>query len=219
MPAKPYGERARPLPPDDRRLAIVATATSMIRRDHAMPTTRALAAECGIAEGTLFRAFATKEALVDAVASTTACPYPLRAMILAIPRELPLRERMLQVTRVLHERFSATFEILVPLGAMGPPRHGPHPGCPGPPGAPLEVRLLRDHIARVLEPDAAQLRVDLDVLIDALRFLAFAGSHTGISDGRLMTPEAIVDLILDGALRRTPSDPSHLPVATKDTAC
>ena len=54
-------------------------------------------------------------------------------------------------------------------------------------------------------PYAPVLRVHPDDLIDAVRYLAFAGTHQGLSDGRFMTAETIVDLLLDGALLR-PTD-------------
>jgi hypothetical protein len=35
-----------------------------------------------------------------------------------------------------------------------------------------------------------------------LRLLTFSGSHPHISDGRIMSPEEIVDLVLHGTLRK-----------------
>ena len=60
-------ERARPLAPEDRREAIIA-ATRPLLYDHGRDTTTKLIAEAaGIAEGTIFRSFSTKDELFDAV--------------------------------------------------------------------------------------------------------------------------------------------------------
>lgn len=205
-----YGARALPLPPPERRQAVVTTAIEMLRRDKEMPSTRRLAQECGIAEGTLFRAFPTKADLLEAIASSIACPYPFRERLLALsddtaPTPEGLRERLLEVARLLQRRFTDIFETLGPLGIIGPPRHGEHPGCPGPVAEPLSPHAFRESFARALAPYAPVLRVHPDDLIDAVRYLAFAGTHQGLSDGRFMTAETIVDLLLDGALLR-PTD-------------
>ena len=39
-------------------------------------------------------------------------------------------------------------------------------------------------------------------LVHRLRLLTFSGSHPGIADGRVMTPEEIVDTVLFGLVRR-----------------
>lgn len=210
---KPYGARARPLPPEERRLAIVTTAIAVLRRDREMPSTRRLADECGIAEGTLFRAFPTKDDLVAAILSSVACPYPFRDSLRSLGTEDPptadgLRTRLLAAARLLHRRFTDIFETLGPLRVIGPPHHGAHPGCPGPTAEPLSPQAFRDNFAGMLAPYVPLLRVDPDVLIDAVRYLAFAGSHEGISDGRFMSPESIVDLLVDGALRHPSAEPA-----------
>ncbi len=65
MPPPPT--RAAPLPPDERRAAIVAAAIPLVCDHGAAVTTREIAEAAGIAEGTIFRVFATKEDLLDAV--------------------------------------------------------------------------------------------------------------------------------------------------------
>ncbi|MBW3085134.1 hypothetical protein KEM60_01330 [Austwickia sp. TVS 96-490-7B] len=175
----------------------------MIRRDQALPSTRRIATESGIAEGTLFRAFTTKEALLDAIISATACPSPFWERTRHIDRTLPLRDRVYALAELLNDRFTEIFDVLGPLGVMGPPQHGPHPGCPSADDHDcLDPHHIRQHLYDVLGADAHTLRVPPDILVDALRFLSFAGSHPHINDGKLMTPHAIVDILLDGALPR-----------------
>ena len=56
--------RASALSPPERRVSIVRAALRLIAANGTMPTTREIAEEAGIAEGTVFRAFDTKERLV-----------------------------------------------------------------------------------------------------------------------------------------------------------
>jgi len=203
-PARPYGARAHPLPPEERRRHIIDVALAQVRRTGAMPSTRELAFAAEIAEGTLFRAFGTKDALQTAMISAVACPYTYRAAADAIPAGQPLRDTLLAITTLLWERFIEIFETLGPLGVFGPPPHGPHPGCPGDPPEPLGAAHFRAHTRRLLAPFEDELRVPVDELVDAMRYLCFAGSNRGITDGRLMAPDRIVALLLDGALSSHP---------------
>lgn len=207
-----YGGRALPLPPDERRLHLLEIALHLVRTTGAMPSTRQIALAAGVAEGTLFRAFGTKDALRAAMIAAVACPYPYRDAVDAIDPALPLRPKLLALATLLWDRFADIFQTLGPLGVFGPPAHGVHPGCPGDP-TPLDAAHFRDQIRRLLQPhvDANELRVPVDDLVDALRFLCFAGSNRGITDNRLLRPERIVDILLDGSARHDVPAPRAAP--------
>ena len=55
------------LPLDDRRAALIAATEPLLERFGREVSTRRVAEAAGVAEGTIFRAFATKEDLIDAV--------------------------------------------------------------------------------------------------------------------------------------------------------
>lgn len=226
-PAPATRRRASPRPPDDRRRLLVDTTIALVRKRHELPSTRDIATEAGIAEGTLFRVFDTKDALVEAVVGAVVCPGPLAAGLAQIEAERPLRERTLAVTRLLMARFGDIFALLGPLGVVGPPTHHPHPGCPvetEPAPAPYEGSA--GLIVGLFAADADDLRLPPEEFAHVLRMLAFGGCHRHISRDRPLTPEQVTDLLLDGALRRAgpddgvdPAPPTHSRPESKAAPC
>lgn len=194
--------RATALSQQDRRRELVDVTIRLVRRHHAVPSTRDVAQEAGIAEGTMFRAFETKDALVEAVIGAVACPVPLRTALRGVDRELPLARRTECAAHLLMERFAGLFEVLGPLGVLGPPPHHEHPGCPDP-GAriPPSEPGQRTALTELFEQDAPVLRLTPPEFAHALRLLCFGGTARHVSDGRPLTPQTVTELLLHGALR------------------
>src|SRR4051794_30992053 len=97
--------RATPLPPEERRRALVAATLPLLIEHGASVTSRQIADAAGVAEGTIFRAFGSKDELVETAALSALDPSPLVAAIERIPLDLPLRERMLELVGLYQERF------------------------------------------------------------------------------------------------------------------
>jgi len=186
--------RAPALAPEDRRQALIEATLPLLYQHGRNVTTRLIAEAAGVAEGTIFRVFSTKDELVDATIVHAFKPGAFLETLEEVDAALPLRDRLVVITRQMQEKFMASFGLIRALGLSGPPAHVK---------ADIEGRRAwrrqaSEAIAAFIEPDADRLRVTPAELVRVLWLLAFAGSHTDITDGRLMSAEEIVDTVLYG---------------------
>lgn len=205
--------RASALPPPERRVSIVRAALRLIAAQGTMPTTREIAEEAGIAEGTIFRAFDTKERLVEAVVGETFCPAPISVQLRDIDLALPLRERLVALVTVLQGRFTEIFGVMTALGLTAPPADvEEHRGCrPDSGHVPVDEQDpsvdtawgdRRGQLLAFVEPDADQLTCTPAELVKYLRLFTFSASHPDIAEGQILPPQTIVAVVLDGVSRK-----------------
>lgn len=191
------GIRARRLPPEERREVLLDATLGLIREQHALPTTRQIAEAAGVAEGTIFRAFATKGELFDAVLERTFEARPLFDGLAKIDGTTGLEAVMIEIVRLLQARFLEIFDVMGAFSLMGPPERFRDPK--------VQRRQERKGAAMVLallEPYADELRTPVDQVARMTRLLTFSGSHRHINDGQILRAEEIVDTILYGVSAR-----------------
>lgn len=195
----PAPRRASPLPPDERRRAILDAALPLVAVHGRGTTTKQIAEAAGIAEGTIFRVFATKDELFSAALDQAFDPSALIRELEGVDLGLPLRERLLAATRVVQHRFRSIFTVMTALGLVGPPQRLQEDG-----DGEVARRRSAAAFAALVEPDADALRVPVTDVVRLLRLLTFSGSHPHLSADSPLSPEQIVDVILHGTLRPTP---------------
>ncbi len=188
--------RAPALSPDDRRTTLIEATLPLLYHHGRSVTTRLIAEAAGVAEGTIFRVFATKDELIDATLVHAFQPGPFVSLLDQVDRDLGLRDRLIEVTALMQDRFMASFGLIRALGLLAPPE-----SIKGDQEAREAWRSeIVGAITTLVEPDSDLLRVPAAELVRVLRLLTFAGSHADITDGRLMTPAEIVDTVLVGLL-------------------
>lgn len=184
--------RATPLPVEERRRVILAAAVPLLLAHGRATTTRQVAEAAGIAEGTLFRVFPSKDDLFQEALDSVFDPAGFVTDLEGVDLGLPLRERMVVMTALMQRRLIDIFGLMSAMGLARPSDRG-H-GADG-------FRALSERLmVRLLAPDSGSFRVPTQDVVRTLRLVTFAGSHPHISDGRLMTPPEIVDVVLHGIL-------------------
>lgn len=190
--------------PDERRRAILEAAVPLILERGQAVTTRQIAEAAGVAEGTVFRVFPTKEDLLDAVLDAALDPAHFLAELERVDRSLPLEPRLVAATQVVQGRFREIFGVMTALGIQGPPRRSRHDDEEA-----LTVRRRSmQAVVELVEPDAEAFRVPVREVARMLRLLTFSGSHPHLSADEPLTAEQIVAVVLHGTLAPAPTDPA-----------
>lgn len=186
--------RARPLPPDERRAALIASTLPLLSEYGPAVSTKQIADAAGVAEGTIFGVFPDKESLIRASVAAAFDPAPVIAQLSALDDDATFEDRMLRAAEILQQRLASVFTLITAFRLHQPPGEHAHPH----PTASDEIVAA---LAIVIGRDAQRIRISPEEAARLLRLLVFAGSHPRITDDKPLSAVEIVDLLLHGIAR------------------
>lgn len=198
--------RAAALPPDERRQAIVDTVIPLLVERGASVTTREIAEAAGVAEGTLFRVFDDKAALLHAAAHAMLDPERRRRTLAEIDPELTLDAMVRTVAEQLLESMGQVVPVLMALrGTVGSSKHE-RPGRHGPPEFILEShRALLEGLTELFGRYRAQLSVEPARAALMMRALVLGSRQPWTEEALSLTGEEIATVLITGVAAGAPS--------------
>jgi AcrR family transcriptional regulator len=155
---------------------IVDAALPLLMEHGERVTTRQIADAAGIAEGTIFRAFADKDDVIAAVVAKALDAAPLEAELDAIDLSQPLEKCVDAAIAAIQLRVIDVWRLLSAVG----PRFHERSTSPRPP-LPALIRLFEAHRERLsVKPTEAANR---------LRALTLAATHPVLNDAPMSSRE------------------------------
>jgi AcrR family transcriptional regulator len=200
--------RAAPMTPDDRRRAIIDAVRPLLIEHGDRLTTRLIAEAAGVAEGTIFRVFADKDELMNAVAAETLNPADAREHLqeaLADCVDLPTKVRV-TAELMLHR----SDQVVAVLMAMRRHWLAAHANADEPPGPPAFIvqshEALLERLTEVFEPHRGELAVSPERAALLLRTLVLGSRNPGVRPQDRLTADEVAEVLLGGIHRPQATD-------------
>jgi AcrR family transcriptional regulator len=177
-------KRASAMAPEDRRTMIVAAALPLLLEHGERLTTRQIAEAAGIAEGTIFRAFADKDEVIAAVVESALDTEPLETALAAIPGDLGFDDALAAAIAIIQQRVIDIWRIVSSVGTRF------HELARRP-------MVASGALVRLFEAHRDAITVEPTVAARLLRALTLSTTHPMLAD-EPMTPAEIVALFVHG---------------------
>lgn len=187
--------------PDRRRAMIVTAALPLVIEYGSAVTTAKIARAAGIGEGTIFRVFPDKDALLAACMTEVLRSEDTVAHLESISLDQPLPARLTEAAEVMRgymSRIGAVAGALAAAGRLERPAAGQSSEDTRLPDREAALATPRAALAALFEPDRGSLRLAPERLADAFQLLLMSAGRPGAPDP--LTDRELVTLFLYGAL-------------------
>ena len=180
----------------DRRRAILDVVVPLLIEKGSSVTTAEMAQAAGIAEGTIFRVFPDKSALIFEAVKATMDPTRVADAIRAISPSAPMRARLTEAAGVLRDhlnQMTALGDSLRSVSALQGTRQRDVGQLIKESSAVISAAL-----AELFERHRAALRVPPSSAIAAFRGLVFASAHPLLPPRERLSLDEAVSILLSG---------------------
>lgn len=190
--------RAKPLTPDARRCAILDAVIPLLVERGASVTTADMAQAADIAEGTIFRVFPDKAALIFEAVKITMDPDSVRAAIESIDPDQSLQGQLTAAGKILLGRFERVSALAEVLRSMPDPSNGRRAAAHG--FVTQANTAISVAVAELFERHTDQLLVTPARAAAVFRGLIFASANPWMDPGERLTIDEVVSVLSSGIL-------------------
>jgi AcrR family transcriptional regulator len=184
--------------PEDRRQAIIDATLPLILERGTEVSTREIAAAAGVAEGTIFRAFETKQELLVAAMHAALSATDALELLRALPAGQTLTDRVVAILEVLLVEIRRTRSLTAALSHPLPGSRA-QDGRACPPFNHRERRTeLVDAVEAALAGHSIGLSVPPRIAAQVLLAMAFATSLDITDNNSLAQPADLAEVVLHG---------------------
>lgn len=206
---------------EERRAAVVKAALPLVIEYGSAVTTKQIATAAGIAEGTIFRAFEDKDAVVDACIVEALRPDQVIADVGAISLDRPLAERLTEAAEAVQAHMGRIGSVMRALHLSGPVDR--RRGRPDPDGKETQaggergggerggrrpgrhdrqesVEAIHAAVAELFEPDRDSLRLSPEQLAEVFLRVAFVDRRRAWAKPTQLEMKDLIELFLNGAI-------------------
>jgi AcrR family transcriptional regulator len=179
--------RAVSMPADQRRSMIIDATLPLLMEQGEMVKTRDIAEAAGVAEGTIFRVFATKDELIEAVVDRVLDPEPTERALAALDTSGGLEATVIEVVKLVQWRGREVWQLISSVG----PRHYQQKARPS---------FDSPALAQLLKKFRGEMAVDPERAGRMLRSIAFAMTHPMMTS-EPAEPDQVARLFLYGVVK------------------